>query len=50
MNTTSKTWQKALFTLITGLSLFTSPVQSQIIPDRTLDNESSKFTPTGVKT
>ncbi|HEY9704177.1 MAG TPA: filamentous hemagglutinin N-terminal domain-containing protein, partial [Allocoleopsis sp.] len=51
MNTTPKTWQKSLFTLITGLSLFsaTSGVQSQIIPDNTLGNENSKFTPTGVK-
>ena len=51
MNTTPKTWQKYLLTLITGLSLFsaTSGVQSQIIPDNTLGNENSKFTPTGVK-
>ncbi|HEY9702595.1 MAG TPA: filamentous hemagglutinin N-terminal domain-containing protein, partial [Allocoleopsis sp.] len=42
-----KTWQKSLFTLITGLSLLinTNYVQSQIIPDNTLGNENSKFTP-----
>ncbi|HEY9701714.1 MAG TPA: filamentous hemagglutinin N-terminal domain-containing protein, partial [Allocoleopsis sp.] len=48
MNT--KTWQKYLFTLITGLSLlYTNSVQSQIIPDNTLGNENSKFTPSQIK-
>jgi filamentous hemagglutinin family protein len=53
MNTTPKVWQKSLFTFISGLGLTllsnTSPVQSQIIPDRTLGQESSKVTPTEIK-
>ncbi|HEY9702456.1 MAG TPA: filamentous hemagglutinin N-terminal domain-containing protein, partial [Allocoleopsis sp.] len=50
MNTSPKTWQKYLFTLITGLSLlYTNSVQSQIIPDNTLGNENSKFTPSQIK-
>jgi filamentous hemagglutinin family protein len=51
MKIITKTWQKSLLTLITGLSLLTNAnsVRSQIIPDRTLGHESSKVTPTGVK-
>ncbi len=50
MNMISKIWQPSLFTVMACLNLLSvNPAQSQIIPDHTLGNENSRFTPTGVK-
>jgi filamentous hemagglutinin family protein len=53
MKLISKKLPKSLLNLISGIGLslisLTTNVQAQITSDRTLDNESSKFTPTGFK-